>query len=144
MTGRFDQMLRTSMPNEGGHRHREAFCLMWYACACGHQERYWNSRDGVTPFMTLCPSCGRPDMKHVHWGRDEYAPDHKPTIGQRMWVSMTPERARSIANARLGQAIDAGRITAKEAATHVDSLAASIYHDGEAPALNVHGYTEVS
>jgi len=41
-----------------GHRHVEAFCLMHYACDCGHHEVIWNSRDGVTPFTAPCPSCG--------------------------------------------------------------------------------------
>ena len=35
------------------HNHAEAFKLMIYACEnpdCLHQEKIWNSRDGVTPF----------------------------------------------------------------------------------------------
>lgn len=67
---------------------------MWYACVpnpfdarprgCGHRERAWNSRDGVTPFAAACPSCGG-TMSHVDWGRDEYAPGHRPHEGQAVW-----------------------------------------------------------
>lgn len=144
MTGRFDQLLRSAAPNDNGYKHREAFCLMWYACSCGHRERYWNSRDGVTPFCTLCPSCGKPDMKHVDWGLDACAPDHKPTIGQRMWVSMTLERARAIAERRLGAFVAAGRLPEGLTPARMESLVASIYQEGEAPALAVFGYVENS
>jgi hypothetical protein len=57
------------------YQHREAFALMWYACDCGHRERLWNSRDGVTPYGGLaCPSCGgtglRGGMSHVKFAAD--------------------------------------------------------------------------
>ncbi len=74
------------------HNHAEAFKLMWYACGCGHAERIWNSRDGVTPFTIGCPSCGD-TMQHVAWGKDLYAPDHKLIPGQRFWRDGTPEEA---------------------------------------------------
>ena len=70
MTGRFDQLLRKAAPKGNGHNHREAFCLMWYACPCGHAERYWNSRDGVTPFMIGCEAKGCKAMmksSDLHW-----------------------------------------------------------------------------
>lgn len=69
-------------------RHKEAFALMWYACPCGHRERIWNSRDGVTPFGgLLCTSCGgkgleRHGLSHIDFHLDEYAPDHKLQVGQ--------------------------------------------------------------
>ena len=119
-----------------GHLHVEAFHLMWYACPCGHRERYWNSRDGVTPFGTLCPSCGEPDMQHVDWGRDVYAPDHKPTVGQRVWTTMTRERAESIARLRLQQvevSVDSDRLK---------RVADSIFHEGDAPDMVIWGYAE--
>lgn len=145
MTGRFDQLLREARPAEfaekHGLQHREAFCLMWYGCACGHQERIWNSRDGVTPFGTLCPSCGEPNLKHVRWREDVYAPDHKPAAGQRLWVSMTRERAMAIAESRVKQFRDAGR-DVEMPAERMQALADSIFHDGQAPALDLHGYTE--
>ena len=83
-----------------GHTHGEAFMIMWYACKCGHRERIWNSRDGVTPFGALCPSCGG-TMSHVDWGRDEYAPDHKPARYQRYWRDGTPDEAEAIMRRRI-------------------------------------------
>lgn len=68
------------------HRHGEAFCLMWYACkSCGHRERIWNSRDGVTPFGMGCPSCGWFGLMHVDWRSDERAPNHNLHRAQRFW-----------------------------------------------------------
>jgi hypothetical protein len=68
------------------HDHKEAFCLMWYRCdTCGHKERIWNSRDGVTPFGMGCPSCGCFDMMHCDFQLDNYAPEHKLHRGQRFW-----------------------------------------------------------
>jgi hypothetical protein len=83
------------MPN-----HKEAFCLMWYACKCGHRERIWNSRDGVTPFGCTCPSCAG-IMDHVNWRDDEPAPNHKLTVGQRFWRDGTPNEAEAIMRRRL-------------------------------------------
>ena len=77
-----------------GYAHAEAFCIMWYSCPCGHRERMWNSRDGVTPFNTSCPSCGGIDFAHSNFDADVHSRDHKPHPGQRVWVDMTPERAR--------------------------------------------------
>lgn len=83
------------------HLHKEAFCLMWYACkACGHRERIWNSRDGVTPFGCDCPSCGK-IMDHVEWRSDEYAPSHKLLPRQRFWRDGTPDEAEAIMRGRI-------------------------------------------
>ena len=84
------------------YSHREAFALMWYACDCGHRERAWNSRDGVTPFVIGCPSCGG-DAKHVDWNRDYCKPDHKPHRGQMVFRDGTPDEAREIMRRRLTQ-----------------------------------------
>lgn len=99
-----------------GHIHKEAFCLMTYCCVgdapagaretervmrgCGHTERIWNSRDGVTPFMMGCPSCGG-NLQHVHWKSDRCAPDHKPHWGQGIWRDGTPDDAERIMRRRL-------------------------------------------
>lgn len=82
-------------------KHREAFALMWYACkSCGHRERVWNSRDGVTPFGFQCPSCDQ-TLLHVDWQKDQYAPDHKLLRGQRFWRDGTPDEAESIMRKRI-------------------------------------------
>jgi hypothetical protein len=102
--------------------HKEAFALMWYACPCGHRERIWNSRDGVTPFGgLLCPSCnsttkrpayydGRggivppssyaPGMEHIEFRLDTPAPDHKLAPGQRFWRDGTKAEAIAILERR--------------------------------------------
>lgn len=80
--------------------HKEAFCLMWYACKCGHRERIWNSRDGVTPFGCNCPSCTG-TMSHVEWQADAPAPNHKLTVGQRYWRDGTPDEAEAIMRRRI-------------------------------------------
>lgn len=82
------------------YNHGEAFCLMWYACQCGHRERIWNSRDGVTPFAASCPSC-KDTMRHVDWSLDVRETDHKPLIGQKIWRDGTPDEAEAIMRRRL-------------------------------------------
>lgn len=135
---------------------------MWYACIgqatmqrvgssahfykrvqvkppCGHRERYWNSRDGVTPFGTSCPSCGG-DMQHVEFGRDEYAPEHVPHTGQRMWISMTRERAEKLADQRIAYFRALGRDIEDSRRA---SLIESFFKNGDEPDLRISGYTEV-
>lgn len=85
--------------------HGEAFCLMWYACECGHRERIWNSRDGVTPFAMGCPSCGGASLRHVSWDLDKPAPDHKPHFGQGIWRDGTPDDAERFMTARLDKCV---------------------------------------
>jgi hypothetical protein len=75
---------------------------MWYQCrACKHLERIWNSRDGVTPFGSDCPSCGEDVMNHIAWNRDEYAPNHKLHFGQKFWRDGTPDEAEAIMRRRI-------------------------------------------
>lgn len=88
-------------PDEQGEVHGEAYCLMWYACKCGHRERIWNSRDGVTPFAMSCPSCGGTQLTHVDWGADERKPDHKLNRGQRYFADGTTEDALASIERRL-------------------------------------------
>lgn len=87
---------------------QEAYALMWYACPCGHRERIWNARPGVTPFAMGCPSCGKPSLKHVDWHCDTRAEKHVPHFGQRIWINLTMERARELAARRVDQCAAAG------------------------------------
>lgn len=81
--------------NARGHKHAEAFALMNYASDDGtERERIWNSRDGITPFV-ISSRTGKM-MSHVDWDKDAYAPEHKPKPGDRIFVKLTPERAREL------------------------------------------------
>lgn len=83
------------------YKHKEAFALMWYACQCGHRERIWNSRDGVTPYGGVpCPSCGG-GMTHVQFHLDEPAPGHELRDGQLFFADGTPEEAVAIIERRI-------------------------------------------
>jgi hypothetical protein len=80
----------------GGYLHTEAFCLMKYATKDGSEVEYiWNSRDGVTPFMVHSRSGA--EMQHVDWQHDRCIPDYEPQIGERIFVDLTPMRARILA-----------------------------------------------
>lgn len=115
---RIQEQLRFKSARELGYRHGEAFCLMVYSCVgrpkytpqgiptdvppCGHKEIFWNSRDGVTPFCTGCPSCGG-DLQHIAWSLDKCVPDHVPHHGQGVWRDGTPDEAEAFMRHRLAQ-----------------------------------------
>ena len=87
------------------YKHKEAYCLMWYACKCGHRERVWNSRDGVTPFGMSCPSCESDFMKgqglkHERFHLDECVPEHQPHEGQLIFRDGTIKEAVAIIERR--------------------------------------------
>ena len=84
------------------NQHKEAFCLMWYACTCGHREQVWNSRDGVTPMFMNCPSCGG-QLGHADWNRDIRTPNHAPHPGQLVWRNGTVDEAIAIVKERFRQ-----------------------------------------
>lgn len=86
------------------HIHAEAFMLMTYQCEkCGHVERIWNSRDGVTPFCITCGVCKAVGgtSRHINWGNDEYIPGHKLTLGERYFRDGTPDEAEAIVRSRI-------------------------------------------
>lgn len=77
------------------HSHGEAFKLMFYhgrKGLNGIRLVIWNSRDGVTPFMTYCKEYGI-ELEHVNWQNDLYMPNYKPKKGDLIWVSHTKETA---------------------------------------------------
>jgi hypothetical protein len=78
------------------YQHAEAFCLMKYRSDDGTEEELiWNSRDGVTPFTITLRSGKR--ATHADWQNDQRLPDYQPPAGSRIFVDLTPERAREIA-----------------------------------------------
>lgn len=126
----------------------EAFCLMWYACDCGHRERFWNSRAGVTPYCTSCPSCGEPSLRHVDFSLDVRAPDHKPHNRQSVWLDMTKERAEACARRYVASIPD--HVLKEYGRTRdqvVAGVAASNYESfgvGTSPDFRIHGYEQKS
>jgi hypothetical protein len=85
----------------GVYKHAEAFCLMLYVAedGSGEQEIIWNSRDGVTPFVISLRS-GKTAL-HENWKADRCVPDFVPAPGSRMFVDLTPEKAREYAETNL-------------------------------------------
>lgn len=117
------------------YRHKEAFALMWYECRnCDHKERMWNSRDGVTPFGTTCPSCGLPDLMHVAWHLDVCEPNYRPRRGQRVWIDMTEAHASAIADRNLQKYPERLRGITRE-----QLVESYLSHPGE-PFLAIAGY----
>lgn len=129
------------MKTEHDHNHKEAFCIMSYRCSdCDHEERIWNSRDGVTPFSIGCPKCKGHNMIHVDWHLDRYAPLHSIVMqpGQRYFVNMTMERAREYAAKRVDYYIEIGELAAGSRNYVIGEVAKSFYHGGDAPDIMVH------
>lgn len=136
-----------------GHRHVEAYCLMLYVCAdCGHKERIWNSRDGVTPFGLSCPSCGGgiatggSGLRHGSSRLDQYARHHKLHEGQRFWRDGTPDEAAAIMQRR----IDASRGTQWECTPEKAAELIRLARSGEShdfqkgwPKLDTHSATQL-
>lgn len=75
------------------YQHLEAFCLMKYRDAGGHEEIIWNSRDGVTPFVVVSRFYPGAPAQHVDWAADIRVPFYIPKIGERVFVDLTLERA---------------------------------------------------
>lgn len=90
------------MSNESvKYNHKEAFCLMRYGCQdCNHRELIWNSRDGVTPFGTTCPSCGNLNFVHMDWHWDKLTPNYKLNPYQKFWREGTQEEAVALITAQ--------------------------------------------
>lgn len=84
------------------YQHTEAYCIMFYKCdKCHAVERFWNSRDGVTPFVVLrrCALC-QGDMQHFEFHMDECNPDHRPYRGQGVFTDMPDALKRTYAHLR--------------------------------------------
>jgi hypothetical protein len=122
------------------YRHKEAFCLMQYACkACGFREVIWNSRDGVTPFGVQCRQCKSLE-NHVNWNQDRCVPDYIPTPGQRIFVDLTIELARAMVTDLLRKYVGTkpyGRDIPPEGTptwdAKVEAIAKEWYRDGHQP-----------
>lgn len=79
------------------HTHAEAFNLMRYTADgdSTNTELIWNSRDGVTPFVVTLKDGSA--ATHRDWRSDQYRPDHTPSVGDRIFVDMTEDRCRELA-----------------------------------------------
>ena len=76
------------------YNHKEAFAMMCYRCNnCSAIENVWNSRDGVTPFMIICPNCSELEMQHVNWDRDREVAIPLLREGDLVFTSETKEEA---------------------------------------------------
>lgn len=87
------------------YQHAEAYCLMLYRSDDATEtELIWNSRDGVTP-LTITLRSGKPAV-HAHWQADRRAVDYRPLTGSRIFVDLTPERARQLAERNVDAWLD--------------------------------------
>src|SRR3990172_3970470 len=85
------------MKNES-REAKEAYCLMQYQCnTCGVRSLIWNSRAGVTPFVTSCV-CGG-ERNHINWRSDvRMSPEYAPPPGYcDVFIDTSPERAKESA-----------------------------------------------
>lgn len=96
----------TDSPRATGHKsspyeHADAFKVMTYRSDDGtEEETVWNSRDGVTSYVITLRS-GK-HARHVDWHNDRCDNGYQPPPGSRLFVDLTLERARVIAE----QAVD--------------------------------------
>lgn len=106
---------------EGDYAHAEAFAVMRYVSDDGTEsEMVWNSRDGVTPFVISLKS-GKA-AQHVDWFGDSAQPDYQPPPGSRVFVDLTPERARAMARENCARWWDDGGVLGAQARVMYGSL----------------------
>lgn len=110
------------------HSHKEAFMVMKYASADGRVVEFiWNSRDGVTPF--IIHSRDGVELSHVEWKRDRYLPEYRPQPGERIFVDLTPERARASSARMVEQFWDAPQYAMRERYESQDEAIAALTKD---------------
>lgn len=117
------------------HQHAEAFLIMAYVSEDGRmQELIWNSRDGVTPFMVRSRD-GKTMLQHVRMADEVYDPHHVPKPGDRVFVTLTKERARDIAEHRVKDAPQLVEpwLDGRTLEEFTAELAESIWHNGWEP-----------
>jgi hypothetical protein len=79
-----------------------------------------------------CPSCDEPTLSHADWHLDEYAPNHKPVAGQRIWIDLTVARAEEIARRTRPDATD----------EQIQQAVAAFFAHGTPPDIQTHGGKE--
>lgn len=81
---------------------------MKYAAEDGSEvEWIWNSRDGITPFY-VNNRAGDKMLKHVDWHLDHRIFDYRPMPGERIFVNLSPQRARQKAERCIKDLWDSG------------------------------------
>lgn len=81
------------------YNHAEAFCWMYYCSGDGKIGRWiYNSRDGVTPFITFHNGV---QLRHTFMRHDLRQPNYKPVPGDWIWRSYTEEEARDLIHRRI-------------------------------------------
>jgi hypothetical protein len=69
------------------HTHSEAFCLILYRSSDGTQEeQVWNGRDSVAPSMIYARDAATPLQRADSPPAEYLGPDHRPKLGDRMFV----------------------------------------------------------
>jgi len=92
----------TDTERSSAMKHAEAYALMMYECKdCGHRERIWNSRDGVTPFAMGCVKCKTGTATHGNWRADKSCKDYRPVSGEYFWRDGTSQEASDIMRERI-------------------------------------------
>ena len=109
--------------------HNEAFNLMQYESKDGRERMViWNSRDGVTPFGCSHPETGT-ELLHVRWNEDIRAVDHKPEVGEWIWVDLDPEKALQQTMARVEEWWDHPEYPMRDAFESKDAAARVLMKD---------------
>jgi hypothetical protein len=72
------------------HRHQEAYFLLCYRSPGDARELIWNSRDGYALAVVAHAESG--ERMLLEGGA--YEPDYVPSVGERVLVDLTEQRAR--------------------------------------------------
>ncbi len=93
--------------------HAGAFCLITYRSADGRlEERIWNSRDGIKPFMVYARD-GETPLQHAHSRIDQYSASQQSPrdFGQSACSRMKPRQAARRYGLKISEVEDGARRT---------------------------------
>jgi hypothetical protein len=106
-----------------GHNSPDAYLFMRYEGPGGRREWIWNSRDGITPFC-VGSADGQVTLQHANWHLDQYRPSFVPPVGSRIFVDITEELARPLAEAYVAKGWEDAQYPMRDAGLWPDRAAA--------------------
>lgn len=124
--------------------HAEAYMVMTYICdQCGAEERVWNSRDGVVPFVIQCVRCDGYKV-HRNFNQDIFDPKYyeKLLVGDRYFKKATIKEHKEKVNKRINKLIESAKESEKENIRGLKNTLYKTFVEGETIIKTFNGHAE--